>query len=100
MKQRSASLALTSDGTRPSSFQRGHAMDRQAIARPSSDLCAFALTESLHTRLEGWTRRRLGKTDHERRVAQVAGALFDLTHDLHNLSRRSRSILLAAALVH
>ena len=75
-------------------------MDRQTIARPSSDLSAFTLTESLHVTLETWARRRLGKTDHERRVAQIAGALFDLTHDLHNLSRRNRSLLLAAALVH
>jgi exopolyphosphatase/pppGpp-phosphohydrolase len=75
-------------------------MDRQTIARPTPDLSAFALTEPLHISLEAWTRRRLGKTDHERRVAQIAAALFDLTQDLHNLSRRSRSILVAAALIH
>ena len=75
-------------------------MDRQTIARPSSDLAAFTLTESLHITLESWAKRHLGKTDHERRVAQIAAAMFDLTNDLHNLTRRGRSMLVAAALVH
>lgn len=75
-------------------------MDRQTIARPGSDLSAFTPSESLHITLEAWTKRRLGATDHERRVAQIAAALFDITRDLHDLSRRSRSILIAAALVH
>ena len=52
-------------------------MDRQTIARPATDLSAFSLTESLHITLETWTKRRLGATDHERRVAQIAAALFD-----------------------
>lgn len=75
-------------------------MDRGTVARSSSDLSAFTLSEPLHVSLEAWTRRRVGKTDHERRVAQIAAALFDLTSDLHDLNRRSRSILLGAALVH
>ena len=75
-------------------------MDRQTIARSAADLSAFTPNESLHITLEGWARRKLGKTDHERRVAQIAAALFDITHDLHDLSRRNRSMLLAGALVH
>ena len=75
-------------------------MERTTVARPASDLSAFVPIEPLHVSLEAWVRRRLGKTDHERRVAQIAAALFDLTPDLHGLTRRSRSLLLAAALVH
>jgi len=47
-----------------------------------------------------WARRRLGNIDHEKRVFHIAGALFDMTRDLHGLGRRSRWALHAASLVH
>lgn len=50
--------------------------------------------------LAAWARRRLGDIDHERRVQQIAGALFDLTRDLHGLGRTDRRLLSAAAMLH
>lgn len=47
-----------------------------------------------------WANTQLGTIDHERRVARIAGALFDLTQAHHGLSRPWRRVLLAAALVH
>ena len=47
-----------------------------------------------------WASRRLGNTDHERRVAAVAAGLFDLTRDLHRLAPSDRRLLCLAALVH
>jgi len=76
-------------------------MDRATIARstPESDFKP-PLSDATHRALESWARRRLGSTGHERRVAQIAGALFDLTQDMHDLSRRAGWTLLAAAIVH
>ena len=74
-------------------------MDR-AIARMESESASSVLSDPSHRSLETWVRRRAGASDHERRVAQIAGALFDLTQDLHDLSHRAQWTLIAAALVH
>ena len=74
-------------------------MDRAAIARRESEFTS-PLSDASHQSLESWVRRRAGASDHERRVAQIAGALFDLTQDLHDLSHRAQWTLTAAALVH
>jgi exopolyphosphatase/pppGpp-phosphohydrolase len=50
--------------------------------------------------LAAWAGRRVGNIEHERRVMQIAGALFDLTRDLHGLGRTDRRLLCAAALLH
>ena len=75
-------------------------MDRATIARTESDPDSSPLSDPAHALLESWVRRRLGDSGHERRVANIARALFDLTQDLHDLSRRARWTLIAAALVH
>ena len=80
-------------------------MDRATIARSESDfdsspLSDPTLSDPAHAALEAWVRRRLGDSGHERRVANIARAIFDLTQDLHDLSRRARWTLIAAALVH
>jgi exopolyphosphatase/guanosine-5'-triphosphate,3'-diphosphate pyrophosphatase len=74
-------------------------MERAAIARTESE-SASSLSDPSHQSLELWVRRRAGASDHERRVAQIAGALFDITQDLHDLSHRARWTLIGAALVH
>jgi exopolyphosphatase/guanosine-5'-triphosphate,3'-diphosphate pyrophosphatase len=47
-----------------------------------------------------WAGRRLGNIEHERRVLQIGGALFDLTRGLHGLGRTDRRLLGAAAVLH
>ena len=47
-----------------------------------------------------WVRDRLGLIEHERRVAQIAAALFDLTRPLHGLGADARRLLIFAAFVH
>jgi exopolyphosphatase/guanosine-5'-triphosphate,3'-diphosphate pyrophosphatase len=48
-----------------------------------------------------WVRLRLGTTAHEMRVADIAGALFDLTAHLHRLDRRrDRPLLRLASMLH
>jgi exopolyphosphatase/pppGpp-phosphohydrolase len=74
-------------------------MDRATFARTESET-ASVLSDPSHRHLESWLVRRAGSGDHERRVAQIAGALFDITQDLHDLSHRARWTLIAAALVH
>jgi len=73
------------------------------------DRATFALPRVLSDKSPGhqefspisaWARRRLGNIDHEKRVFQIAGALFDMTGDLHELGRRARWSLSAAALMH
>jgi len=49
---------------------------------------------------ERWVRRRLGNIDHERRVAEIALTLFDLTAPLHRLGAGERRTLKLATLVH
>lgn len=80
--------------------ERGNAMDRAAIARTDSESNSTPITDPGHALLEKWARRRLGAVDHERRVAHIAGAMFDLTQDLHDLSHRAHWTLIAAAIVH
>jgi len=75
-------------------------MERATIARTESQPASSSLPDATHRSLESWVRRRAGSTDHERKVAQIAGALFDLTQDLHDLSHRAQWTLIAAALVH
>src|SRR5260370_26349860 len=100
MKQRKM-LSVASARPVDINQERGNAMDRATIASytPESDFTP-ALSDATHGVLEAWARRRLGSTGHERRVAQIAGALFDLTQDMHDLSRRAGWTLIAAALVH
>ena len=50
--------------------------------------------------VEKWVARRLREVGHERRVAAVAGSIFDLTAPLHDLASQDRRLLLLAALVH
>src|SRR5665213_1144629 len=50
--------------------------------------------------LSRWTARHLGGIDHERRVATIASALFDLTGSFHSLTRSDRRLLRMAAIVH
>lgn len=51
--------------------------------------------------VERWVRRRLGRVDHERRVAEVSATVFDLTAPLHGLDRAADARLLRlASLVH
>ncbi len=47
-----------------------------------------------------WAARRLGRIDHERRVAMVATTLFDLTSDLHELGAPERRLLRLACILH
>ena len=48
-----------------------------------------------------WVRRRAGAgIVHERRVAEIAATLFDLTRDFHSLGASERRLLTLAALVH
>src|SRR3954468_17714144 len=44
-------------------------------------------------RAERWAHRRLGKLDHERRVDQIAQAIFDLTRPMHGLGAPERRLL-------
>src|SRR5579864_1264264 len=80
--------------------QRGTAMERGRVAREPVDSEPSLLFDQTHALLENWVRRHLGSSEHERRVAQVAGSLFDLTQDLHDLSRRALWMLTAASLLH
>jgi exopolyphosphatase/pppGpp-phosphohydrolase len=50
--------------------------------------------------VEKWVNRHLGPLEHERRVKEIAGRLFDLTRPLHLLSIADRRTLLLAAMVH
>ncbi len=52
-----------------------------------------------HT-IERWVGRRLGNIEHERRVAKIALALFDLSADRHGLEPRHRRLLELGCLVH
>jgi exopolyphosphatase/pppGpp-phosphohydrolase len=98
MKQRKSASVLSAGQPDPQE-ERGNAMERAAIARTESE-SASPLSDASHRSLASWVRRRAGSSDHERRVAQIAGALFDLTQDLHDLSQRAQWTLIAAALVH
>ena len=46
---------------------------------------------------EQWTRRRLGRIDHEHRVAAIASILFDLTQSRHKLGLGEKRLLLSWA---
>ena len=50
--------------------------------------------------LERWVKRHLGVIDHERRVAEIASKLFDLTWPLHGLCGDDRRLLCLGAIVH
>src|SRR5258706_8690333 len=55
-----------------------------------------ALSQAASWRLRG----NLGGSRHERRVAAIAGKLFDLLHDQHGMSQKYRHLLAVAALLH
>jgi exopolyphosphatase/pppGpp-phosphohydrolase len=80
--------------------QRGTAMDRATFARPHVDSDRFPAANHPYQDLQNWVRRRVGNIDHERRVLQIAEALYDLTADLHGLGRRAKWALSASALIH
>lgn len=51
--------------------------------------------------VQRWVRRRLGRVDHELRVAEIAATVFDLTAPLHGLERGADARLLRlASMVH
>ncbi len=47
-----------------------------------------------------WARRKLGRIDHELRVARLARHLFELTHRWHGLGHAERRLLVLGSLVH
>lgn len=47
-----------------------------------------------------WVCRHLGSVEHERRVAAIGAAIFDLTSPMHDLESSHRRLLRIAALVH
>jgi exopolyphosphatase/pppGpp-phosphohydrolase len=47
-----------------------------------------------------WAQRRLGRIDHERRVAAIATKLFQLTQPMHELSAAHHRLLRLSAYVH
>src|SRR5262245_47456112 len=49
---------------------------------------------------ERWAQRRLGRLDHERRVAAIASTLFDLTHARHRLGTPEKRLLFLGAALH
>ena len=75
-------------------------MERAAFARSSVSPEPSASPDPIHEQLDRWVHKQLGATAHERRVAQIAGAMFDLTRDLHGLDPRAKWLLTAGALVH
>jgi exopolyphosphatase / guanosine-5'-triphosphate,3'-diphosphate pyrophosphatase len=64
------------------------------VRQPRDSMCLQ------HKALENWVLRQLRCVDHERRVAEIAMKLFDLTWPLHGLGRRERRLLRLAAIVH
>ena len=50
--------------------------------------------------LERWALRKLGRIDHEWRVARIGLVLFDLLRRRHKLNRRARDLLVLGAIVH
>lgn len=53
-----------------------------------------------HHVVERWAQRRLGRIDHERRVAGIAETLFQLTRKLHELGIAELRLLRLGCLVH
>lgn len=100
MKQRKRLLAASAGGTGHFFEERSTAMERAAPAGSSFHPELAAPFDPVHRRLESWAHNHLGNTAHERRVAQIAGAMFDLTRDLHELDEQAQWMLIAAALVH
>jgi exopolyphosphatase/pppGpp-phosphohydrolase len=100
MKQRKMVLAASAEVAEHFSMERGTAMERAAFARSAVSPESTTPVDSTHEQLERWVHKHLGAIAHERRVAQIAGAMFDLTRDLHELDRRAQWMLTAAALVH
>jgi len=49
---------------------------------------------------ERWVQRRLGRIDHERRVAAISSILFELTRARHQLGAAEKRMLLLAAALH
>jgi exopolyphosphatase/pppGpp-phosphohydrolase len=103
MKQRKMVLAASAGPQQyPHQQQHPHrraaAMERAVSSRPSVQ--TEPNSDPAREELEAWAGDLLGSTAHERRVAQICGALFDLTADLHKLDRRALWALTAAALVH
>ncbi len=73
-------------------------MMRMAHAQPDSH--AAEATHPIDAALLAWAARRRQSLGHERRVACLAGRLFDLTADRHNLPTVDRQRLTWAAFLH
>jgi exopolyphosphatase/pppGpp-phosphohydrolase len=54
----------------------------------------------IHQHLERWVARKLGGISHERRVANIATELFEISRPLHGLRSRDLRLLRWAAVVH
>ena len=65
-----------------------------------SETAPAARSAALFAAVEKWARRRLGRVDHERRVAATAATVYDLTKPLHDLNAADARLLRLAALVH
>ena len=50
--------------------------------------------------VEKWVRRRMGRVEHEQRVAEIGATVFELTRPLHSLARGDARLLRLAAMVH
>jgi exopolyphosphatase/guanosine-5'-triphosphate,3'-diphosphate pyrophosphatase len=85
-------------------------------ARLSDEMNGFMRTRMTHTKhattpaeypisskqrlAERWAQRRLGRIDHERRVAAIASILFELSRSRHQLGAAEKRILLLGAALH
>ena len=70
-----------------------HAGPARRLQPAARSAAPFAATEK-------WVRRHLGRVDHERRVAEIAATVFDLTRPLHDLAAADSRLLRLASLVH
>ncbi len=79
-----------------------HVMTRLAITgMDARDSAKGASRETPKEALvRDWVRRKLGRIDHELRVARLARHLFELTHRWHGLGHAERRLLVLGSLVH
>ncbi|HEX8915184.1 MAG TPA: HD domain-containing protein [Humisphaera sp.] len=88
---------LTFGASRPTRSADGWRIAANAVGRDPSDRDLDCPT---HRALERWAARMLGSADHERRVADLATDLFDVTRTLHGLATADLRLLRWAAAVH
>lgn len=75
-------------------------MDRETLSSHPEVVRDLFDRASPFEHFAAWSQRRLGNIDHERRVLEIATALFDLTRGLHPLNPSHKRLLSAAALLH